>query len=54
MANGRLPASQLATIHGGAKLDKEAAGAFKVMNPEAVRRFGRHIGVCDAYRILVA
>ena len=54
MANGRLPASQLATIHGGAKLAKEAAGAFNAMDPEAVRRFGRHIGVRDAYRILGA
>lgn len=54
MANGRIPSSQLATINGGFRLAREPASAFNAMDREAVRRFGRHIGVKDAYRVLGA
>lgn len=53
-ANGKLSSSQLATIQGGFKLAKAAAASFNAMNPEAARRFGRHIGVKDGYRVLGA
>ncbi len=51
-ANGRLPSSELAPISGGFKLSREAAAAFNAMDAEAVRRFRRHAGVRDAYRVL--
>lgn len=51
-ANGQAPRSALAPIHNGMLLRKDAAAAFNAMDAEAVRRFGRHIGVRDAYRII--
>lgn len=51
-ANGRLPASELASIGNGFYLEREAAAAFNAMSAEAERRWGRPIRVIAAYRPL--
>jgi hypothetical protein len=51
-ANGRLPASSLASIGGGHYLRTDAAAAFLAMNAESIRRGWGAIPVLDAYRTL--
>lgn len=53
-SNGQLSSADLAPIWNGMRLQKDAARSFNAMDAEAVERFGRHIGVNDAYRILGA
>lgn len=48
--NGRLPASDLASIGGGYYLRKDAAAAFNAMSNDAYSRWGSHITVVAGYR----